>query len=94
MAAVSGLILLKIALFKTFIRITSRVDTVVAIRDYLVTPLALAVAMAIFAWACWVAWRLGKADNDVRLLLQALLGLDAFLFLLLMSVEYLPGWRF
>jgi hypothetical protein len=93
MAAVSGLILLKIALFKTFIRTTSRLDAVVAIREFLVTPPVLAIALAVFAWACWVTWRLGKADNDVRLLLQVLLGLDAFLLLLLMSVEYLPDWR-
>lgn len=89
MGAVSGLILLKIVLFKTLIYGTS-LGHAVAIRDFLVTPPVLAIALAVFAWACWVTWRLGKADNDVRLLLKALLGLDAFPFLLLMFMEYLP----
>lgn len=94
MAAISGLVLLKLVLFKTFIHTTSRLDTLVAIRNYLVTPPVLAFALAVFMWACWVTWRLGKADNDVRGLLKVLLALDAFFFLLLMSIEYLPNWRF
>lgn len=50
MAALSGLILLKIGLLKTFRH--SGVATIAAFRDYLVTPPVIAVAMAIFAWAC------------------------------------------
>lgn len=91
MAAVSGLILLKLLLFKTSRH--SGVTTIAAFRDYLLTPPVLIIALAIFAWACWVTWRLDKADNDVRLLLQVLLGLEVFFFLVLLFVEDFPGWR-
>lgn len=93
MAAVSGLILLKVVLFKTFILTTPRMATVIALRDFFVTPLVLAIALAIFAWACWVTWRLGKADNDVRGILKVLLAFDAFLFLIVMFIQFMPDWR-
>jgi hypothetical protein len=93
MAAVSGLILLKVVLFKTFIYTTSRLATAVAIRDFLVTPPVLAIALAIFAWACWVTWRLGRTDSDIRGVLKVLLAFDAFLFLIVMFIQFMPDWR-
>jgi hypothetical protein len=79
MAAVFSLIVLKLVL-----------SSVISIRDYLLAPPVLAVSVAIFAWACWVTWRLGKVHNDTRLLLQVLLGLEVFFFLLSVFVEDLP----
>jgi hypothetical protein len=78
MAAVFGLIVLKLVL-----------SSAISIRDYLLAPPVLAVSLAIFASACWVTWRLGQVHNDTRLLLQVLLGLEVFFFLLSVFVEEL-----
>ena len=88
MAAVSGVIFLKLVLLKLALH---GMDAFILARDMFAPPVIAVAGMAVFAWVCWVTWRLGKADSDVRGLLKVLLALDAFLFLMLMFIEYLPS---
>jgi len=91
MGAVSGLILLKLSLLR--LARGRGMDAFIPVRDMFAPPWIAVVSLAVFVWAGWVTWRLGKADNDVRLLLQVLLAIDALFFLMLMFIEYLPDWR-
>ena len=90
MAAVCGLIFFKVMLLRSWIMTTSRTDVLVAMRQLLLGPVPLAIGLATFAWVGWVTWQLGKADNDIRGLLKVLLAFDAFLFLLVFSIDRLP----
>jgi len=91
MGAVSGLILLRLSLLR--LARGHGMDAFILVRDMFAPPWTAVASLAVLAWAGWVTWRLGKANNDVRLLLQVLLAVDAFFFLLLMFFEYLPDWR-
>lgn len=91
MGAVSGLVFLKLVLLRLAVR--RDIDAFILVRDMVAPPLIIVASLGVWAWAGWVTWRLGKADNDVRLLLQVLLAVDVFFLSLLMLIEYLPDWR-
>ena len=86
--AVCGLILLKVNLLKT--AMFSGMPAFVTARQLLVPPIVLGISLTVFAWVCWVTWRLGRPDNDICGALKVLVAFDAFLFLLVFFIEHLP----